>query len=85
MPASSDATTRPACPPPGTANAESHPARMTAAERLDEVGRILAAGLIRLKRANSTELSLDSGESSLDCPPPQRGHASRRNRSGDAR
>ena len=52
-----------------------HPNHMTAAERLDEVAEILAAGLMRLRLRQSTPLSPDSGESSLDCPGHQSGHA----------
>lgn|GEM_PF-3445753 len=49
--------------------------RMTADERLDEVAEILAAGLMRLMSRQSSPLSADSGESSLDCPADQSGHA----------
>ncbi|MEW5729608.1 MAG: hypothetical protein AB1918_17390 [Pseudomonadota bacterium] len=51
-----------------------HPDRMTAAERLDEVAEILAAGLIRLKARKSRRLSADFGESRLDFMAPQSGH-----------
>ena len=44
------------------------PDRMTAEERLDEVAEILAAGLMRLMSRQSSPLSADLGESSLDCP-----------------
>jgi hypothetical protein len=53
------------------------PARMTPAERLAELGRILAAGLIRMKARQSSPLSADRGESSVDLSPPQSGHATR--------
>ena len=52
-----------------------NPAHMTAAERLDEVAEILATGLIRLRAPKSSPLSPASGESSLDCPAHQSGHA----------
>ena len=48
---------------------------MSAAERLDEIAEILAAGLMRLKSRQSTPLSPDGGESSLDCAGHQSGHA----------
>jgi hypothetical protein len=51
------------------------PRDMTAAERLDEIADILAMGLMRLRARKSSPLSRDSGESSLDFSPQQRGHA----------
>jgi hypothetical protein len=51
------------------------PDRMTAEERLDEVAEILAAGLMRLMSRQSSPLSANFGESSLDCPGEQSGHA----------
>ena len=51
------------------------PCRMTAAERLAEIAEILAAGLMRLRARQSSHLSADCGESSLDCPGHQSGHA----------
>ena len=51
------------------------PDQMSAAERLDEIADILAAGLIRLRARQSSPLSPDCGESSLDCPAHQSGHA----------
>ncbi|TAN56805.1 MAG: hypothetical protein EPN20_18170 [Magnetospirillum sp.] len=50
------------------------PDRMTAAERLDEVAEILAAGLIRLKARKSSRLSADPGDSCLDYTARQSGH-----------
>ena len=47
---------------------------MTAAERLDEIAEILAAGLIRLRARKSSQISADRGESSLDFSPDQSGH-----------
>jgi hypothetical protein len=47
---------------------------MSADERLDEVAEILAAGLSRLVARQSSRLSADVGESSLDCPADQSGH-----------
>ena len=52
-----------------------NPDQMTAAERLDEIAEILAAGLMRLKSRQSTRLSPDGRESSLDCAGHQSGHA----------
>jgi hypothetical protein len=45
------------------------PDLMTAAERLDEIAAILAAGLMRLRRRKSTRIAGDRGDSSLDFPP----------------
>jgi hypothetical protein len=53
------------------------PARMTPAERLAELGRLLAAGLIRLNANKSSELSADRGECSVDLEAHQSGHATR--------
>jgi len=51
------------------------PDRMTSAERLDEVGDLLAAAFIRLQQRKSSPLSGDCGEIHLDFPAHQRGHA----------
>jgi hypothetical protein len=51
------------------------PDHMTAAERLAELGDLLAAGLMRLRARQSSPLSRDPGESSLDCVAHQSGHA----------
>lgn len=63
------------------------PDLMTTKERLDEVCRLLALGLIRLRMreagtapdhasaSQSTELSAPRGESSLPFPPDRSGHA----------
>jgi hypothetical protein len=51
-------------------------ARMSAAERLDEIAEILAAGLMRLRARKSSGLAADFGESSLHFPPDQSGRAS---------
>jgi hypothetical protein len=53
------------------------PARMTPAERLAELGRILATGLIRMKARKSSPLSADRGEGSVDFEAHQSGHATR--------
>jgi hypothetical protein len=50
------------------------PDRMSAAERLDEIADILAAGLIRLRAHKSSSLSPDRRESSLDFSPDRSGH-----------
>ena len=50
------------------------PDRMTAEERLDEVAEILAAGLSRLIAKQSSRISADRRESSLDCTGQQSGH-----------
>ena len=49
--------------------------QLTAAERLDEIAEILAAGLSRLKERQSSALPADRGDSSLDCAADQSGHA----------
>jgi hypothetical protein len=51
------------------------PNHLPAAERLDEVAEILATGVMRLHARKSSPLSAHSGESSLDCPGHQSGHA----------
>ena len=51
------------------------PDMMTAAERLDEIAGLLAAGLTRLKSRQSSAQSADFGEGSLDCAGDQSGHA----------
>ena len=51
------------------------PDLMSAAERLDEVAEILAAGLQRLLARQSSTLPADFGESSLDCAAGQSGPA----------
>jgi len=49
------------------------PALMTAAERLDEVAEILAAGLMRAHARQSSPISADRGDSLLDCAGHQSG------------
>jgi hypothetical protein len=44
-------------------------------ERLAEIGRLLAAGLMRLEDRKSSGLSAETGESSLHFMPDQSGHA----------
>ena len=51
--------------------------RMTPAERRAELGRILAAGLIRMRAGKSSPLSADGGDSSVDFPLPKSAHAKR--------
>jgi hypothetical protein len=51
------------------------PEQMPAAERLDEIAEILAAGLIRHRRRKSSPISRDHGEISLDFSANQRGDA----------
>ena len=51
------------------------PDLMTAAERLDEVAEILAAGLQRVHARQSSSQSADFGDSSLACAGNQSGHA----------
>ena len=56
------------------------PDRMTAAERLDEVAEILAAGAMRLMARQSSRISADRGDSSVDFTAGQRGHGAENNR-----
>jgi hypothetical protein len=44
-------------------------------ERTAEIAEILAVGLMRLLARKSSQISPDCGESSLDCPAHQSGHA----------
>lgn len=57
------------------------PDRMTQAERLAELGRVLANGVIRMWAVKSSPLSADTGESSVDYAAPKSGHATRNSRS----
>lgn len=50
------------------------PERMSADERLREVGEILAAGLLRLRARRREALAADTGELSLDFPARQSVH-----------
>ena len=43
--------------------------QLSPAERLNEIARILALGLIRLRLPKSSRVSADRRESSLDYPP----------------
>ncbi|MDP2357537.1 MAG: hypothetical protein Q8M31_15960 [Beijerinckiaceae bacterium] len=43
-----------------------HPDLMTPAERIAEIGRLLAAGLIRMQAQKSSTLSAAGGDSSFD-------------------
>ena len=52
-----------------------NPERLTPKERLTEVTRILALGLIRLHGRQSSQVSAAVGESCLHFPPDQSGHA----------
>ena len=52
-----------------------NPDRLSAKERLAEVTRILALGLIRLRARQSTQVSELAGESCLHILPDQSGHA----------
>jgi len=52
-----------------------HPDLMTPAERLAELGEILAAGLMRLHARKSSPLSADRGDSFVDFLPDRSGHA----------
>jgi hypothetical protein len=58
------------------------PDLMTPAERLAEIGEILAAGLIRLLARKSSGLVADRGDSFLDFTADQRSHVSPTRRRG---
>lgn len=60
-----------------------NPDRVSAAERLDEIAEILAAGLMRLRARKSSPISADCRESSLDLPAAQSVHARHSKRSGE--
>ena len=55
-------------------------ASLSTPERLAEIAKILAAGLMRLRARQSTPLSPARGESSLDIPPDQSGHPTPKDR-----
>ena len=55
------------------------PDLMSTDERLTEVAGLFAAGLIRLRARQSSQLSGDCGESLLDCSPRQRRHVGHQN------
>jgi hypothetical protein len=61
-----------------------HPNHLTVDERLAEVAKLLAAGLMRLRQRKSSSLSRDHGESLLDFSANQRGHAPAREREARA-
>jgi len=50
------------------------PATMSTEARLAEIGRIFAAGLIRMARTKSSSLSAGAGDSFLDFASHQSGH-----------
>jgi hypothetical protein len=56
------------------------PDLMTAEERLDEVARILAAGLVRLRQRRNHSLFSTLAKNSLDFSPERSGHATARQR-----
>lgn len=63
------------------------PSRMTAAERLAEVGRILALGILRARdrhQSGKANIFNEMGDISLDYTAPQRGHASTKRRRGES-
>lgn len=49
------------------------PDKMSARARFEELGRILAAGVVRLKVAKSSSLSAADGDSFVDFPPRKSG------------
>ncbi len=52
-----------------------HPDKISPAERRAEIGRILAAGIIRLINANQAKRSVGDGDGSLHFRPNQSGTA----------
>ena len=63
-----------------TASNALSPNRMSAAERLDEIGELLAVALMRLRARKSSHLSAEGGESSLAMSADPRTHAETENR-----
>lgn len=59
-----------------------NPDFVSATERLDELGTLLASALMRLLMRQSSYLSLSNGESSLDLSAYQSGHANALRREG---
>ena len=57
------------------------PERMSADERLGELGRILAAGVRRILAQQSSPLSASGGDSSVDILAPESGRGRRKPRS----
>ncbi len=55
-----------------------HPKHLTPAERRSELCNILARGLMRFRLQQSSEVSIDTGESSLHNSASQSGHAATR-------
>jgi hypothetical protein len=49
------------------------PDKMSARARFEELGRILAAGVVRLNAAKSSSLIADGGDSFVDFPPSKSG------------
>jgi hypothetical protein len=49
------------------------PDKMSARARFEELGRILAVGVVRLNAAKSRSLSADDGDSFVDFPPRKSG------------
>ena len=63
-----------------------NPSHLTAAERLDEVGRILAAGILRARAKHMESKAISMGgerESSLDFTAMQSGHVRTKTRRGE--
>jgi len=55
-----------------------NPNAMTAAERIREIGEILAAGILRLKARESADNVVDHRDPSLDFPATRRVHGRKR-------
>ncbi len=49
------------------------PDKMSARARFEELGRILATGVVRLRASKSSGLSAESGDSFVDFPPRKSG------------
>jgi len=50
-----------------------YPDKLSARARFEELGRILAAGVVRLNAAQSSDLSSDRGDSCVDFSPRKSG------------
>jgi len=60
---------------PRTVSPECREVNSSCAERIAEIGDILARGLMRMRARKSSSLSADTRESSLDCLATRSGHA----------
>jgi hypothetical protein len=57
---------------------QTYPESVSGAERIAEIGEILALGLMRLRARQSTHLSAETGDSFVDCLATPSGHGGTR-------